>query len=117
MPPLVLQTNALSFGLLALAAVAYSHWRRTTLAVAAALFFPVTAAATLLTWWPVSAAAALCVLCLGVGVPLVCLGLFLVDLIWAPFCMEMTYLTLWCWVLCPLCVALNYVGMAVRALG
>ena len=107
--------NALSFALLALAAVSYARWRRVTLAVAAALFFPVTAVAVVTTWWAMSPALAAAILAVTVGVPLVCLALYGIDVLWAPFCMEMTYVTVWCWILCPVAVALNYVGMAVRA--
>lgn len=107
--------NALSFALLALAAVSYPRWRRRTLAVAGVLFFPATAVAVVLTWWPVSPLLAIVILAVTLGIPLGCLALFGIDVIWAPFCMEMTYVTVWCWILCPLAVMLNYVGMAVSA--
>jgi len=80
------------------------------------LFFPVAGAATILTWWPLSATLAVALSVLTVGIPLLCVALYLTDLIWAPFCMEMTYVTVWCWVLCPAGVFLNYIGMALGTL-
>jgi len=108
--------NALSFALLAVAAVAFFRQRRLVLALAAVLFFPVAAAATVLIWWPISPVAAVLILAVTLGVPLVALAVFAIDFIWAPFCLEMTYLTFLCWILCPLAVLLNYAGPLACAL-
>ncbi len=108
--------NALSFVLLVLAGVSYVRHRGAVLTAAAALFFPVTAASTVLTWWGFSPALGLAILLLTLGISLVCLALFGIDVVWAPFCLEMTYLTVLCWVLCSAVVLLNYIGMGVFAL-
>ena len=112
-----LQLNALSLALLAVAGVAFFRQRRGVLVIAAVLFFPLTAAATVGLWWPLSPPAAALILALTLGVPLIALALFAVDVAWAPFCFEMTYLTILCWLLCPLAVVLNYVAMALGLSG
>ena len=108
--------NMLSFALLALAATSYARRRFVTLWGAAILFFPVTGAAAVTTWWAVSPALAVVIVALTLGVSLSALALFGIDVAWAPFCVEMTYLTFLCWILCPLVVLLNYLGLALRAL-
>lgn len=108
--------NILSFGLLALAGVSFARRRFVALWGAGILFFPVTGAATALTWWPVSPTLTIVLLTLTLGVPLVTLVLFGIDVVWAPFCVEMTYLTFLSWVLCPLAVLLNYVGLVLAVL-
>ena len=108
--------NTLSFVLLALAATSYVRRRSAILWGAALLFFPVTAAASVLTWWPLSPALAAAIVVLTLGVSLGALALFGIDVAWAPFCVEMTYLTVLCWILCPLAVLLNHLGLAFRAL-
>ncbi len=102
--------NTVSLALLVLAAVAYIRRRPGVLWPVAALFFPVTGVATVLIWWPVSPALTVLVIALTLGVSLGALALFAIDVAWAPFCLEMTYLTFICWVLCPLAVLVNYVG-------
>jgi hypothetical protein len=87
------------------------------LAVAGVLFFPVCAGGLLLNWWTISPAIALALLSTTLGVSLVVLALFAVDVIWAPFCLEMTYLTFLCWLLCPAAVFLSHVGALIGELG
>jgi hypothetical protein len=108
--------NALSLVLLVMAVVAYPRRMRLELAAAACLFFPVTAGAVLASWWPVSHPAAAVILIVPLGASLAIMLLFLIDVIWAPFCLEMTYLTFLCWILCPVTVALNLAGMALQLL-
>jgi hypothetical protein len=113
---MALLLNTLSLALLALAATSYVRRRFAILCGAALLFFPVTAAATVLTWWPLSPALAVAILALTLGVSLCALALFGIDVAWAPFCLEMTYLTFLCWTLFPLAVLLNFLGLALCAL-
>jgi hypothetical protein len=108
------QLSMLSLALCCLAAVAFYRRRRGVLILAALLFFPVTAAATVSVWWAISHVLAMCIIAATLALPIVLIALFLVDLIWAPFCFEMTYATIPCWILCPLGVLLNYVGLAVN---
>jgi len=113
---MALLLNTLSLALLALAATSYVRRRFAILWGAALLFFPVTAAAAVLTWWPLSPALAAVIVALTLGISLCALALFGIDVAWAPFCLEMTYLTVLCWILCPLAVLLDYLGLALRAL-
>jgi len=112
---MTIHMNTLSFALLALAAVAYARQAPKCLWAAGLLFFPLTGLTTVLAWWPLAPLAAILILVLTLGVPLVCLALFAMDVLWAPFCLEMTYLTFLCWLLCPLSVVLNYMGTALQA--
>ena len=102
--------NILSLALFGLVAVAYARRHRVVLAVGGTLFFPICAAALTANWWQISPWAALALVACTLGVSLVVLTLFAVDVLWAPFCVEMTYLTFLCWVLCPLAVLLSHVG-------
>ena len=108
-----LGTATASLALLALAAVSYARRRRAVLAAAAALFFPITAGAVLLCWSPISGAAAVLIILLTLAPSLIALGLFLLDFTLAPFCVEMTYACLVCWVLCPLAVGLNWLALLI----
>jgi len=64
----------------------------------------------------VSPALTLALLGLGVGVPLGLLALYVIDRIWAPFCVEMTYATFLCWVLWPALVVADLAGAVGRLL-
>ncbi len=108
--------STLSFALLVLAAVAYSRQRFVALWAAGTLFFCTTGLATVVIWWPVSPSLAVLILAVGLGGSLAVLALFAIDVIWAPFCLEMTYVTALCWILCPLVVLLNYAGLLLCAL-
>jgi hypothetical protein len=48
------------------------------------------------------------------GLNLCILLLYFIDLIWAPFCLELRYLTLLCWILSPLAVVLNFAGLLLQ---
>jgi maltodextrin utilization protein YvdJ len=113
---MTLYMNIASLVLLALAAVSYAGRRFHMLAGAAVLFFLVTGAATMMTWWSVSPALTVIILAVTLGLSLAALSLFAIDVVWAPFCAEMTYLMVLCWVLCPLAVVLNFLGLTLRAL-
>ena len=106
--------NAVSLALFALAAVAYTRQRHAALAAAAVLFFPVTSAATVLSWYPVSPMVAVVILLATLVAPLAALALTAIDVVWAPFGLQMSYCTVLCWLLCPMAVFLNYTGMAVQ---
>lgn len=108
-----LTLSILSGVLLLLAGVAYVRHRRTILAVIAAIFFPLCGISLLHGWWSISPILALIFLALTLGVSLVTLVLFLIDLLWAPFGLEMTYLTFLCWILCPLAVLLAGLGSVI----
>ena len=109
---MALNLNTLALALLILSAVCFNRRRHRMLLVSGALFFPVAAAATLACWWPLlGLAAAIAVLALTLGASLLLLALLLIDVTLAPFCLEMTYPALLCWVLCPLAVGANYLAL------
>ncbi|MFP4028371.1 MAG: hypothetical protein ACLFWL_11330 [Candidatus Brocadiia bacterium] len=101
----------LSFSFLSLAAVAYVHQRRAVLLVAGVLFFPATVYATLEIWTPLHPAIPWAVLLATLGVSLSILIVFAIDIIWAPFCLELTYLSFLVWLLCPIPVVFNFAGL------
>ena len=103
--------NVLALGLFATAAVAFTRQRRAVMLVCGALFVPVAGVATVAVWWPVSPAVAIVLLLAGMALPLLTLLLFAVDLIWAPFAVEMTYPAMLCWVLWPVLVAADFAGL------
>jgi len=111
-----LNFNVLSLALLGVAAVAFFRQKRGVLVVSAALFLPVTAIATVALWGPISVLGAGVIVAVTLAVPVLLLGIVLIDVLWAPFCLEMTYLGLLCWVLCPLAVVVNYAALAILAL-
>ena len=106
--------NILSFALLAMTGVAYARRRHLVLTAGAVLYFASLALATGLTWWETSPPLAGLFLAVGVAVPVVLTLVFLVDLIWAPFCLQTTYLTFLCWVLSPPIVLCNFAGLLLR---
>ena len=105
--------NTVSLALVLLGAVAYAHQRRWVLVTGGALFFAVIAAASVVCWWPISPAVGVVVIAVAAGIPLLLLGLLLLDVTLAPFCLEMTYPALLCWVLSPAGVAANYVALLI----
>jgi len=108
--PVPICLNTISLALLIVAGVGYVRRRPVVLWTAAGVFFAAGGAATILIWWPLSPVLAVLVLGLTLGVSLAALALFAIDVTWAPFCLEMTYLTFLCWVLCPAAVLVNYLG-------
>ena len=111
---LALNMNALSLALLGAAAVAFTRQRRAVLLVCGGLFVPAAAAATVATFWPVSPAAAVVVMAATLGPSLVGLALYAVDRLAAPFCIEMTYAAMACWVLWPVLVVVDFAGLLLR---
>lgn len=108
-----LHLNILSFALLSLAGVAYGRRRPQVLWPSVALFFPVSAWAAVATWWQGAPVFTLVLLGFTLGLSAVALLLFAVDVVFAPFCLEMTYLTPLCWILCPLLVLVNLAGLCI----
>lgn len=111
-----LDLDILSLALLCLAATSYARRRLVVLLGAGALFFPAAGAATWFTCAPVSPALAVVLMVLTLGVSLGVIVLFLVDVIFAPFCLQMTYFTFVCWVLCSQLVAVNFAFLLARHL-
>jgi len=112
-----LQLNILSFALLGAGAVAYARRRFAVLWAVGVLFFPVAASATVVTFWQPLPLFAVFLLTLTLGVSLAALALYGIDVVFAPFCFEMTYLTVLCWLLCPLLVFINFLGLLAHRLG
>jgi len=111
MDPLYL--NLLSLVLLTMCAYAWCRQLTQALIPCAAAFLLVggwTTVATLYPWSPAFAVTLMAVTLLG---SLAAVTLYVIDVIWAPFCLEMTYLLILCWILCPLLVAVNFIGLAV----
>jgi len=113
----VLHLNALSLALFGAAAVAFSRQRRLVLVVCGGLFVPVAAASTVAVWWPLSPAVCIVLLAATLGISLLFLLLYAVDHAFAVFALEMTYPAMLCWVLWPLLVFVDFVAMALNALG
>jgi hypothetical protein len=114
MPDMAPSLNLASAALLATAAVAFARrWGRMSVGTGA-LFMAVALAATWLAWWPESPVLGTVVLALGWGVPAVGLLLYGIDLVWAPFRLEMTYVAQLRWVLWPALVLANFAGLAAR---
>jgi hypothetical protein len=111
---LALDMNALSLALLGAAAVAFTRQRRAALLVCGGLFVPAAAAATAATFWPVSPAAAVLAMAATLGPSVLGLALYAVDRVFAPFCLEMTYAGMLCWVLWPVLVAVDFAGLLLR---
>ena len=109
-----LDMNVLSLALLCAAMVAFTRQRRMVTVVCAALFVPVAGLAAFLVYWPVSPVFVVLLLALAVGLPLATLLLYLIDLHFAPFCLEMTYPGMLCWLLWPALALVSFVGLLFR---
>lgn len=110
MEPLYL--NLLSLVLLTMCAYSWSRQLTKALIPCAAVFLAVagwTTVATLYPWSPTVAVALMAVTLLGSAAAVT---LYVIDVVWAPFCLEMTYMLIICWILCPLLVAANFIGLA-----
>jgi hypothetical protein len=105
-----------SLALFVATAAAFAGRRPVLLSALGAAFVPVTAAATVAVWWGGGHGLTIVLMAIGLGLPLLGLVLFAIDRIWAPFCVEMTYATLLCWVLWPALVMVNMVAAAVHTL-
>ena len=106
--------DILSFALFALAAVAYARKHRLVLGAAGLLFFPLCCVSLMSTWWALSPIAAIVLPVCTLGGSLVVLVLFGIDVIWAAFGFEATYLTFLCWILCPLAILVDFAGAFLR---
>ncbi len=101
----------LAAALLMVSAVAFTRQRRLLLTVCGGLFVAVVTRATIALYWPVSPAFTVALLTLTVALPLLTLALYAVDVLWAPFCLEMTYPAMICWLLWPALVLADVVGL------
>lgn len=108
---LALDLSMMSLALLAAAAVAFTRHRRMVLMVCCGLFVPTAGLATMAVWWTLSPTLAVLLLSVTLGLPFLALLLYAVDLTLAPFCLEMTYLAMLCWILWPVLVMVNFVGL------
>lgn len=105
--------NILSFVFLVMAGGAYVLQKRTCLIILATIFFPVATTSLLTTWWPLQPILAIVFIFVTLGGSFLALTLFVIDYIWAPFALEMTYVTFLCWVLCPLAWLLDLIGVII----
>ena len=110
-----MELSVLTFALLCLAGVSYARRRFGVLLASATAFFPVTFLATAALWWAYSPLMTVLFLTFTLGASLVFLTLYFIDVVFAPFSLEMTYATFLCWILCPLPVAANFVALCLRA--
>lgn len=110
---LALDLNALSLALFGAAALAFTRQRTLVLAVCGGLFVPVAGLVSIALYWPLSPVFALLLLCVTLGLPLLALLLYAVDVAFAAFCVEMTYPAIICWLLWPLLVLVNFLGLLV----
>jgi hypothetical protein len=106
--------NVLATALLAAAAMAFTRQRRFTLVCCGGLFVLIATWTTLAIWWAVGPALAVAILAVLMGLSLLALLLFAIDVIWTPFCLEMTWVGMICWVFWPVLVAADAVGLVAR---
>lgn len=106
-----LDLNILSLALFGATAVAFTRQRRIVMVTCGALFAAVTGAASVLVWLSVSPHVAILLLAIGMALPLAGLALYAIDRVWACFSAEMTYASLLCWVLWPLLILINFLGL------
>jgi hypothetical protein len=107
---MALQLSILSLALLVAAAMAFTRQRAAVLVACGGLFMPVAAAATVAVYWA-APEVAVALLAIGLVLPAVGLALFAIDRVWAPFCLEMTYAGLLCWLAWPALVAADFLGL------
>lgn len=107
----LLYVNLLSLLFLGMAAFAYTRKATITLTVSSVLFVPTATWAALSCFYASNPVFTIVLLVLTLLLPLVAVALYLVDVLFAPFCLEMTYLTILCWILCPVLVIANVSGM------
>ena len=108
-----LDLNVLALALLGAAAMAFTRQRRLVLAVCGTLFVPAAVLGAVAVYWSLSPALTIVLLAVTMALPLLALGAYAVDVLFAPFCVEMTYPAMICWVLWPLLMAANFVGLLV----
>ena len=101
----------LAAALLVATAVAFTRQRRMVMTVCGALFVAVATAATLALYGPASPTFTAALLAATMGLPLLTLALYAVDLLLSPFCAQMSYPAMLCWVLWPVLVAADLVGL------
>jgi hypothetical protein len=106
--------NMLATALLAATAMAFTRQRRFVMVCCGALFVLAAVWTTVAVWWAVSAVAAVVILMVLIGIPLLALLVFAVDYVWTPFCLEMTWPGMICWLFWPALVALNALCLALR---
>lgn len=106
--------NVLAMALFALAGMAFTRQRRLVLVCSGTLFVLVATWTTLSVWWPGSPAIGVGLLAVFMGLPLAALAAFAADVIWTPFCLEMTWPAMICWVLWPALVVANAAGLVGR---
>jgi len=111
---LALDLNMLSLALLGAAAVAFTRQRAMVLIVCSGLFTLSSGLAALAVCWALSPAFTIALLSVTIGLPFLTLALYAVDLAFAPFCVEMTYPAMLCWLLWPALVAVNFACMLLR---
>ncbi len=75
------------------------------------LFVLAACLAALSIYWGRSPAFSLVLLGVTMALPLLALALYAADRAFAPFCVEMTYPAMLCWVLWPVLVAANFAGL------
>jgi len=95
--------------------MAFSRQRRVVLLVCGGLFVPTAAVATVAVYWAVSPVLTVVLLAVLLALPLVALILFLIDIVFAPFCIEMTYPAMICWVFWPVLLVADLVGLGVQS--
>ncbi len=112
-----LDMSVLSLALLAAAAVAFTRQRKAAMLVCGGAFVPTVVVATVSVFWSWSAAFTVALLAVLLGLPLLTLFLFWVDMAFAPFCIQMTYPGMLCWVFWPALLCADFLGLLARFLG
>ncbi len=102
---------SLSAMLFVLMSLTYYKQKKLILYISGFFYIIFTVSATLIIWSPLSGTAAIFILLLTIVLPGMALSVFLIDYLFAVFCLEMRYLTLLWWLLTPMAIPLNFLGL------
>jgi len=104
--------NLLSLVLLIMCAYAWTAQLTRALIACSAAFLVAAVWTTLATIYPWSPGIAVALMVVTLMGSMTAVALYVTDVVWAPFCLEMTYMLILCWILCPLLVAANFAALA-----
>ena len=105
------QLWTLALGLYLAAAMAFTRQRRMVTVSCCVLFAGVGSLLTVAVWWPVSPIWTVLLLAATVGLPMLTFAAFAVDFVFAPFGAEMTYPGMLLWVLWPVLLVADLIGL------
>lgn len=93
----------------------YTKQSKMLLYVSGILYIFSAVAATVIIWPGISPVAAALIIGITIVIPATGLLIFLIDFVFAPFCLEMRYLVIAWWLLTPLALPMNAMGIFLSA--